>query len=92
MTGSRPLRDLAGAALLSNGASRIVSQYNLTDWPGVLELLRSHGPTDIIRRVRQAEAGMSEGRDAPVPDDATVAHCVWPSGRGLPHWGAEPST
>jgi len=77
VTGSRSLQDLANATLLSNGAGRIVSPYGLTDWPGLLELLCSAGPTEVIRRVRQAEAGMPAGPDAPVPDDATVAHCVW---------------
>ena len=82
VTGSRALHDLDSVALLSNGASRMVSPYGLTDWPGVLELLRADGPADIIRRVRQAEAGTSPGPDAPIPDDATVAQCVWLSGRG----------
>jgi hypothetical protein len=77
VTGSRPLPDLASTALLSNGASRIVSPYGLVGWPGVLELLGTRGPAEIIRRVRQAEAGLSGGPDAPVPDDATVAHSVW---------------
>ncbi|NJP31577.1 hypothetical protein HCJ94_06135 [Micromonospora sp. HSS6-12] len=76
VTGSRPLDDLDGVTLLSNGASRIVSPYGLTDWPGVLELLGAGGPADIIRRVRQAEARTAGGPDAPVPDDATVAHCT----------------
>ena len=76
VTGSRPLHDLDSVALLSNGASRIVSPYGLTDWPGVLELLGANGPADIIRRVRQAEARTSEGPDARVPDDATVVHCT----------------
>ena len=75
VTGSRPLLDLDSVALLSNGASRIVSPYGLTDWPGALELLRAHGPADVIRRVRQAEVRTS-GPDARVPDDATVAHCT----------------
>ena len=74
VTGSRFLDDLAGVALLSNGASRIVNPYGRTDWPGVLELLGADGPAEIIRRVRQVEAG--GGPDAPVPDDATVAHGV----------------
>jgi hypothetical protein len=65
--------DLNGVALLSNGASRIVSPYGVTDWPGVLDLLRTRGPTEVIRRVRQAEAGTAAGPEARVPDDATVA-------------------
>ena len=81
VTGSRSLDDLASVALLSNGASRIVNPYGLTDWPRVLKLLGADGPSEIIRRVRQAEAGRSAGPDGPVPDDATVAHCVGLSGR-----------
>lgn len=76
VTGSRPLHDLDSVALLSNGASRIVSPYDLTGWPGVLELLGACGPAAIIRRVRQAEARTSGGPDARVPDDATVVHCT----------------
>ncbi|MCX5065358.1 hypothetical protein OOJ91_05630 [Micromonospora lupini] len=80
VTGSHALDDLNGIALLSNGASRIVSPYGLTDWPGVLELLTSHGPSGVIDRVRQIEAQRDPGPDAQVPDDATVAH--WTD---LPH-------
>ncbi|MET8120094.1 hypothetical protein [Micromonospora sp. NPDC005291] len=72
VTGSRPLQDVSSVALLSNGASRIVSPYGLTDWPGVLHLLAADGPADVVHRVRQAEA--CAGPNAPVPDDATVAH------------------
>ncbi|MFU8874394.1 hypothetical protein [Micromonospora sp. SL4-19] len=76
VTGSRSLHDLDSVALLSNGASRIVSPYGLTGWPGVLELLRADGPAEIIRRVRQVEARICAGPEARVPDDATVAHCT----------------
>ncbi|MCG5473056.1 hypothetical protein LADH09A_000942 [Micromonospora sp. LAH09] len=76
VTGSRSLADLNGAALLSNGASRIVSPYGLTDWPGVLELLAADGPSGVIRRVRQAEAHGRGAAAAQVPDDATVAYCT----------------
>ena len=75
MSGSCPPRDLDSVALLSNGASRIVSPYALTSWPGMLQLLRTGGPAEIIRRVRQAEATISHTPGAEVPDDATVAHC-----------------
>ncbi len=67
--GSRPTTDLAGVALLSNGASRIVDPYGLTDWPGVLAILQAAGPGEIIRRVRQAEAGETR-------DDATLLYCT----------------
>ncbi|MEU8422649.1 hypothetical protein AB0C15_17415 [Micromonospora sp. NPDC048835] len=74
VTGSRFLADLNGVALLSNGASRIVSPYGRTDWPGLLDLLRASGPADVISQVRQAEAQAVDRADAAVPDDATVAY------------------
>jgi Protein phosphatase 2C len=77
VTGSRPLEDLDSIALLSNGASRIVNPYGLSDWPGLIKLLRATGPAEVIRRVRHAESGGSEGPNALVPDDSTVAHCTW---------------
>lgn len=84
VTGSCPLRELDSIALLSNGASRIVSPYGRTDWLGVLGLLRSGGPAEIIRRVRQAEADDPAEPVAAIPDDATVVHCTQLPGR--PSW------
>ncbi|WP_406389756.1 integrase [Streptomyces sp. NBC_00887] len=69
VTGSCPLRGLTAAALLSNGASRIVDRFGLTDWPGAMALLASNGPAEVVRRVRQAEA-----RHAVAADDATIAY------------------
>ncbi len=71
ITGSCPVAELTGAVLLSNGASRIVDQFRLVDWPGFMALLASTGPAEIIQRVRQAEA-----RHAVAPDDATIAYCT----------------
>ncbi|SEH02102.1 hypothetical protein SAMN05444920_12436 [Nonomuraea solani] len=71
ITGSLPTSELNGAALLSNGASRIVDPFRLAGWPEVLAALASSGPAEILRRVRQAEA-----RDAVAPDDATITHCT----------------
>ncbi|MFC6018456.1 hypothetical protein ACFP2T_19880 [Plantactinospora solaniradicis] len=71
ITGSCPVSELTGAVLLSNGASRIVDRFRLADWPGVMAVLASSGPAEIIRRVRQAEA-----RHAVPADDATIAHCT----------------
>jgi Protein phosphatase 2C len=84
VTGSRPLHDVDSFALLSNGASRIVSPYGLATWPGVLELLGTSGPAEILRRVRQAEAGSFDDPNVNPPDDATVAHCT-----RLPGYDAE---
>ena len=60
---------LDGCALLSNGASRVVEPYHLAGWPEVIDLLRTTGPDEIIRRVREVET------DSLRPDDATAAYC-----------------
>lgn len=57
------------AALLSNGASRLVDRFRLTDWPGLMAILAACGPGEVIDRVRSAEA-----RHAMPPDDATIIH------------------
>lgn len=71
VTGSRPVSEVTSAALLSNGASRIVDRFALADWPEVMALLAADGPAEVIRRVRDEEA-----RRAVAADDATVAHCT----------------
>lgn len=79
IVGDLPLGDIASMALLSDGASRIVDLFGRTDWPGVVTLLGSAGPAELIRRVRAAEdedphgARWSRGK---AHDDATVAYCV----------------
>lgn len=71
ITGRCPNSTLAGAALLSNGASRIVDRFGLADWPAVMAILASGGPARVIDQVRRAEV-----RDAVAMDDATIAHCT----------------
>ncbi|MCA2223602.1 integrase [Nonomuraea aurantiaca] len=71
ITGSCPISELAGAVLLSNGASRIVDRFQLADWPQVMAVLAASGLAEIIHRVRQAEA-----RHAVAADDATITHCA----------------
>jgi hypothetical protein len=71
LTGDCPVSERTAAALLSNGASRIVDQFRLAGWPEVMAGLASSGPAAVIRRVREAEA-----REAVAPDDATIAHCT----------------
>ncbi|MEU9512883.1 hypothetical protein [Micromonospora sp. NPDC048169] len=67
VTGSGPADGVTVAALLSNGASRLVDTFGLTDWPGLLRLLETDGPAEVIHRVRQAEA-----RKGVATDDATI--------------------
>jgi hypothetical protein len=86
VTGSVPLGQLNGAALLSNGASRVVDPYRLAQWPAVLDLMRTKGPDEIIRRVREAETEVRATgsiSDIRLPDDATVAYCE-PAERSAP--------
>ncbi|MGW1818485.1 hypothetical protein ACWCQM_33570 [Streptomyces sp. NPDC002125] len=71
ITGSCQVSGLSAAALLSNGAGRIVDLFGLTDWPGVMATLASGGSSDIIRRVRRAE-----DRRAVAADDATITYCT----------------
>ena len=79
IVGDVPIGDLASVALLSDGASRIVDLFGLTDWPGVAALLGSGGTGELIRRVRAAEDEDPRGARWPrgkAHDDATVAYCV----------------
>ncbi|MFY1681842.1 hypothetical protein ACN265_09965 [Micromonospora sp. WMMD730] len=71
VTGDCPAAGVTAAALLSNGASRLVDTFGLTDWAGLLRLLDTAGPGGIIRRVRAAEA-----RHGVATDDATVVACL----------------
>ena len=70
ITGSCPADEVNATALLSNGASRLVDTFGLIDWAGLLHLLDTDGPGEIIRRVREAEA-----RGGVVTDDATIVCC-----------------
>ena len=79
LSGSRPLtgpQRVRRAALLTDGASRAVQPLGLVDWRGLLDVLGSVGPGELIRRVRSAEADAGR-RSAGVKrhDDATVVLC-----------------
>ena len=82
LTGSVPLTDVQAAALLSDGASRLVDRFNLATWPAALKILATDGPAELIRRVREAEASDPHGNRWPrgkTYDDASVAY--------LTRWG-----
>ncbi|MFE7749620.1 integrase [Streptomyces sp. NPDC057428] len=70
ITGSRPVSEVTGVALLSNGAGRIVDPFRLADWPEVMVTLAAVGPVGLVERVRRAEA-----HRAVTADDATIAYC-----------------
>lgn len=80
VTGSADVRELRGVALLSNGAGRIVDPYGLATWAEALTVLRTQGPNEVLRRVRDAEGELPV--DGPTPDDASLAFCEpEPTGR-----------
>jgi hypothetical protein len=75
-TGQVPLNGFTGAALMSDGVTRLVSPFEQTDWPGLLALARNIGPAALIERVRRIEADDIERTRWPrfkVSDDATIA-------------------
>ncbi|MCC9311872.1 protein phosphatase 2C domain-containing protein [Kitasatospora sp. RB6PN24] len=76
LTGTTPRADLAGFALLSDGASRLVDRFTLADWSQALTLIRDHGPAELIRQVRVAENSDADGKRWPrgkAHDDTAVA-------------------
>ena len=61
------------AALLSDGAARLVERFGLMQWDELLDLLDAEGPAELIRRTRRAEEGnRAEGRRGKRFDDATA--------------------
>lgn len=76
--GSVPLSDLHAAALLTDGATRLVDLFGLEDWPATLGTLAKKGPAALITRVRKAENDDPDGQRWPRSkphDDAAVAYC-----------------
>ncbi|MGW1322680.1 integrase [Streptomyces antibioticus] len=81
LTGSFPLDALASVTLLSDGATRLVDSFGLATWEMTSTVLCSSGPGELIRQVREAEAGDPEGRRWPrgkAQDDATVLRWLLP--------------
>ncbi|WP_242613880.1 protein phosphatase 2C domain-containing protein [Actinomadura roseirufa] len=56
LTGEVPVRGLRRAAVLSDGASRLVERFGRMGWDDLLGLLDEHGPRELVRRTREAEA------------------------------------
>jgi hypothetical protein len=78
VTGTAPLTGpgrLHRAAVLTDGASAAVDRYGLLGWRGLLDLLSTAGPAELIRRVREVENADRTGAEQPRykrHDDATV--------------------
>lgn len=70
---------LKSMTLLSDGATRLVDSFDLITWDGILTILSSSGPDELVRQVREAEASDPVGRRWPrgkTRDDATALHWV----------------
>ncbi|MEU5538929.1 hypothetical protein [Streptomyces sp. NPDC020362] len=80
LVGSTPTDDVLAAAVLSDGASRLVTEYGMATWREVFTMLRTDGPRDLINAVRKVEAMDPTGRRWPrykPGDDASAAFCQW---------------
>jgi hypothetical protein len=90
LTGALPLfgpERVRRAALLTDGTSCAVEQFGLFDWSGLLDVLSTHGPRELIRQVRVAETANHQGRGAARHkrhDDATAVLCVFDEERVQP--------
>ncbi|WP_398862875.1 protein phosphatase 2C domain-containing protein [Streptomyces pakalii] len=76
LNGVEDARIVKRAALLTDGAARLVTTIGAIDWPGYLELLTYEGPEQAIRRVREAERSdpdLTRWPRSKQHDDATVA-------------------
>ena len=74
-TGDVPRQHVHQAALLSDGATRAIDPFGLCDWQGLLAILATVGPDELLRQVRAAEntdpAGVRWPRNK-IHDDATA--------------------
>lgn len=77
ITGAVDLARVRQAALLTDGASRLVDSFGALSWAELLDLLRADGPAALIARTREAELADPVGERWPRfkrSDDATAAY------------------
>ncbi|MEV0351332.1 integrase [Nonomuraea sp. NPDC050680] len=77
LTGSVPPDAVRAAALLSDGASRLVDCFELASWRRLLNILEDDGPAELINQVRMAERTDPHGARWPrgkAHDDATAVY------------------
>ncbi|MFD3680591.1 UTRA domain-containing protein [Streptomyces sp. NPDC058613] len=75
--GTVDLAQVRQAALLTDGASRLVDSFGALSWEQLLDLLRAEGPAALIARTREAELADPVGERWPRfkrSDDATAAY------------------
>lgn len=77
LTGTVNLAKVQQAALLTDGASRLVDSFGALTWAQLLDLLRMEGPAALIARTREVELADPIGERWPRfkrSDDATAAY------------------
>ncbi|KKZ72164.1 protein phosphatase 2C domain-containing protein [Streptomyces showdoensis] len=77
LTGVERAGNVQRAALLTDGAARLVTTFHETDWQGLLDLLTRSSPGHAIREVRKAEQSdptLSRWPRSKQHDDATIAY------------------
>ncbi|MFE7872757.1 hypothetical protein ACFUYE_20730 [Micromonospora humida] len=70
--------DVRGAALLSDGAALLVTDFNAMNWPALLEISYNLGPAALIAMTREFEDRDPQGTVWPRykhRDDATAVIC-----------------
>ncbi|MFJ2566008.1 hypothetical protein ACIO02_24210 [Streptomyces sp. NPDC087568] len=80
LTGTNQLSGVRSAAVMSDGVSRLVTEYGMATWTEVFATLRAGGPRELIETVRKIEATDPTGQRWPrykSGDDAAVAFCQW---------------
>jgi hypothetical protein len=83
VTGTAPVRGagrVRRAALLTDGASRAVEEFDLFGWQVLMDVLNAEGPLALIGRVRAAELNDYDEYARPRykrHDDATAALCLF---------------
>lgn len=80
LTGTTPLDEVRSAAVMSDGVSRLVTEYGMATWDEVFSTLQAGGPRELIETVRKVEATDPTGVRWPrykSGDDASVAYCQW---------------
>jgi hypothetical protein len=78
LTGSIRRLDVRRAALLTDGATRLVDRFQIMVWQHLLDLLDREGPYALIKQTREAESTDPEGRRWPRSkrhDDASAILC-----------------
>lgn len=80
LIGTTPLEGVQSAAVVSDGVSRLVTEYGMATWSDVFATLQAGGPRELIETVRKVEATDPTGIRWPrykSGDDAAVAYCRW---------------